>query len=201
MTWKAEDSRTLHTAAGDVPLVVFSLAPHGPSVRPSDLGFLQHVRSGILAASSPTGQPEDAPSAVRYREGVRRFADALADHVAQGLAQDAPDLIIELPSSRDFNAPYTAAIKSRFPDAVDLTAAVRRVGNVRSGAGSSADAVLADTVIATDYNLSAVRTLVLIDDILDEGKTAGAVIARLREAGLPVRANISLAVPLVIVRP
>jgi predicted phosphoribosyltransferase len=75
---------------------------------------------------------------------------------------------------------------------------LQRLGNTRSGEGASSADVLADTVAIGEPQLDDVGTLIVVDDILEAGKAAGAAIARLRESGLPEHCRIVLAVPLVV---
>jgi hypothetical protein len=179
---------------------VYSLAAHGASFAVSELAYLQYIRSGILKATSPTGRAEDAPVAICYLANVSRFASALADQVAVGLGGDVPDAIVELPSTCDFNKPYTTALVRRFPTAVNLSAHLSRLRNVKAGEGASFADVLADTIIDGSLSLHGIKSVLLIDDVLEGGKTSGAVITRLRERGLPTTSRIILAVPLVAFR-
>lgn len=199
MTWKPKDLRQIPTATGPLEIEVWSLAPHGNGNRLSDLAYLQHIRSGVAKVVSPTGRPEDSLQAGRYFAGLPKFADALTNLVAAELQDVQPDAILELPSTRDFNAPYTSAIQERFPTAVNLTGAISRCGQVKSGQSDSFDDILADTVGNSPLDLSNVKTLVIIDDVFGKGKTVGAAVSRLRELGLPADARVALAVPLVVV--
>ena len=197
MSWKSHSIRVVPLVTGSVELEVYSLAPHGNGFQVSDLGFLQHARSGLLVVMSPDGRPENAPIAKRYDANLKKFTRSLADIVEQGMAGRHPDAIVELPSTRNFNKPYTAEILTRFPAARDLTLIVDRHGNVKSGEDASFDEVLADTFIHGTDGLDTLKTVLLVDDILAEGKTAAAIVDRLREAGLSSKARIVLAVPLV----
>jgi pyrimidine operon attenuation protein/uracil phosphoribosyltransferase len=55
-----------------------------------------------------------------------------------------------------------------------------------------------DTSVTGTPPLANIRSLLLIDDVLAEGKTVAAVVARLPEAGLPEETRILVAVPLVV---
>lgn len=193
------EHRKIPAAGHDVEIELYSLAPHGTGVPVSALAYLQHARSGVAKALSPTGKPEDSPQAKLYFAGLDKFCDSLADQIVHGLGDAQPDAILELPSSRDFNAPYTAALRNRFPLVQDLTGALSRLGQVRSGETGSFDDVLEDTIASPNYDISKVRTIVIVDDVLGNGKTVGAAIVRLRERGLPADARILVATPLVIV--
>jgi hypothetical protein len=196
MSWKPYSTRVVPLVTGSVELAVYSLAPHGYGFPDAILSFLQYARE------LPDGRPENASRALEYANTQKYHTRKLADIVEQGMAGGHPDAIVELPSTRNFNKPYTAEIRRRFPDARNLPPIVGRHWKVRSAESASFEEVLADTFIISDNDgLDTLKTVLLVDDILGEGKTVAAIVARLREAGLSSTAHIVLAVPLVIYKP
>ena len=198
MDWKPTIRFAVPTGETTTEVDVVSLAPHGQGYGVSKLAYLQYVRSGMLKVMSPTGRAEDSPITHTYLANVKNYAMMLAAAVEEAIGDGVPDAVIETPSSRDLNQPYTRALLERFPQASDLSSHLCRLGKVKSGEGASAQEVLADTVSADVPQLGGVGTIIVVDDVLEAGKAAGAVIARLRESGLPDTARIILAVPLVV---
>jgi len=197
MVWKPTIRFEVPTGETITDVDVVSLAPHGQGYVVSNLAYLQYVRSGILKVMSPTGRAEDSTITHTYQANVNTYAATLAAAVAKAMGDGVPDAVIETPSSRDLNQPYTQALLERFPEALDLSSHLHRLGKVKSGEGASAQEVLADTVAVGLPQLGGVGTIIVVDDVLEAGKSTGAVIARLRESGLPNTARIILAVPLV----
>lgn len=196
MEWEPKSIRLVPTSNGSLEIVVYSLAPHGTGCRPTPLSYLQYIRNGMLKNFDPEGVVFSA--VMKYPLDADKFASKLATEVAQGLGQIHPDGIIELPSTQEFNGPYTAAMRTQFSGAIDLSSQVTRLHKVKSGDGVSFNDVLADTRFIGNDNLDRLQTILLVDDIFEGGKTSGAVITRLIEAGLSSDTNFILAVPLVI---
>lgn len=198
MTWNPRFRRQVPTGNQATDVHVVSLAPHGSAYPVSRLAYLQYVRSGMLKVFSTTGQAEDSTYSIQYLANVASYAACLASAVEQELGGEIVDAILEVPSSRDLNKPYTQAILSRYPNAVNLTKHLKRLGSVKSGEGASSAEVLADTIAMDLPPLENIHKLVIVDDVLGSGNAVGAVIARLQNSGLPDTCQICLAVPLVV---
>lgn len=181
-----------------VAFEIYSLAPYGNNFPPTTLEFLQSVRSGALRAISPTGNPEDTLIGRTYQAMLQDFTLRLADVFESGSGLGPPDALIEVPSTRPYNRPYADEFRRRFSETLDLTPNVHRAGQFKSGEGASFQEVFTDTSVTGTPPLANIRSLLLIDDVLAEGKTVAAVVARLREAGLPEETRILVAVPLVV---
>jgi hypothetical protein len=200
MIWKPTIRFGIPTGDTTTEIDVVSLAPHGQGYGVSTLAYLQYVKSGMLRVVSPTGRAEDSPITHTYLANVSDYARRLAAEVEEALGDGIPDVVIETPSSRDLNQPYTRALLESFPQALDLSSHLRRLGKVKSGEGASVREVLTDIVASDVPWLEGVGTLIVVDDVLEAGKAVEAVIARLQECGLPATAGIILAVPLVAYR-
>lgn len=196
--WMPKEIRQVSTETGEIKVEVYSLAAFGGGHGASALTYLQNVRSGVAGVMSTNNSPESSPQGIGYYSGVQKFAEELAKRVADGLGAESPDAILELPSTLNFNAPYVTALLQRFPTTANLGGTIVRAHRVRSGETSSFADVLADTTASVGQDLSRIRILVMVDDIFAQGKTVGAAIVRLREAGLPVIARIVVATPLVV---
>lgn len=153
----------------------------------SDIGYLQRVRS---MANLPPALLQGMEQ--RYRAGLAVWPAQLAAHI------DAPVAAIVSPrSSRpELIEPYLQAMRDKFPVAVDLTGSFERTGEQRAGEG----ATVAELIAATSYRPAgderSLDAIVIVDDVVAEGKSAAAVIALLRTAGVPETAKIRIAAPL-----
>ena len=126
--WTPKSVRVVPLGKGSAKIDVYSLAPHGPGIRPSVLSYFQFARVGVLKAISRTGRDEDSPLGIEYANRVHEFTRSLADLVTTGMGGQEPDIVVELPSTRNYNKPYTAALSKRFPvRGILATRSVRRV--------------------------------------------------------------------------
>lgn len=153
----------------------------------SDIGYLQRVRYMANVAS-----PILEGMAQRYRAGLVMWASKLAAHVASPVAA-----IVAPPSCRpELVAPYLGAVSNRFPGAIDLSGRFHRAGAHRSGEGATVEALIAATTYQTAGDEGQFHSIVIVDDVVSEGKTAAAVIALLRASGVPATATWHMAAPL-----
>jgi hypothetical protein len=159
---------------------------------PGGLMYLQGIRTGSLAAVSPSGRPEDAAESRTYSSLRDRHVARLTVEVSE------PVLAVISPPSRhsELTLPYRDAVKKRFPHATDLTDRFKRAENVSAGESAS----LTDLVNALTYHPGGdegtFSSLLIIDDVFARGRTAAALVKRLREAGLPENCTITIAAPL-----
>lgn len=125
-----------------------------------------------------------------YRANEPRYALMLADAV------EGPfDVCLSPPSKYDFAQPYLAAFLERWR-VPDLTPLVHRDEHAHeAGAGATvqelADALRVDALPP----LPSPASLLIVDDIFEEGKTTAALLHVLRAAGLHTR-DVTVVAPL-----
>lgn len=153
----------------------------------SDIGYLQRVRS-MANVSGPILQGLEQ----RYKAGLAIWPFKLAAHVGSPVSA-----IVAPPSSRpELVAPYLGAVSNRFPGAIDLSGRFHRTGALRSGEGATLEALIAATTYQAAGDEGQFQSIVIVDDVVADGKTAATVIALLRAAGVPETATWHMAAPL-----
>jgi len=198
LNWQRRLRRSIPLETPRFEVDIISLAPHGTGHPVSQLAYLQYVRSGILKALAAGSDPEEHDIAQDYHRNVNLFATKLADLVEGEAEHGAPEGMIMAPSTRSFNQPYFNALRRKFPNATDLTCCFERRGMVRSGLTRSFEDVLDDTLFHCDADLSGMGSILIVDDILESGKTVAALIARMEQRGLSASARKTVACALLI---
>ena len=119
----------------------------------------------------------------RYFAVLPKLAEALALAVEAG--QNRYDAIVCPPSTRhDLILPYKAAILSRLPSAVDLSAAFeRRPGTSAALAAGYSDVEAGLSIANTPGGLNGVTSILFIDDVFARGFTATAIERLLKSRG------------------
>jgi hypothetical protein len=165
----------------------------GPSRPDPVLVYLHRVRIPSLVRAYP--------DAVANLE--RQYQDAIPQ-LTKGfvalLAGEQIDLIVATPSSRRDVVPYHEAVRAAYPGALDLTDAFRKAPTVSATTATSSEAV--DRAITTEpvEVPPTARRVLIVDDIFSSGRTAAAIVARLRANGLQPNATVLIAAPLWVMK-
>ncbi len=155
----------------------------------TDLAFLQRVRS-----HKPESRFHLGPEPNRYRTATLPRAILRAITLLETCEFD---FALRPPSSRDDAVPYLNAFIDARPHTIDLSSSfARAIGAKKAGENSSFEEVRDALLYTGTKDLSAARSILIVDDIFSEGKTAAAVIDVLRRKGLPSEAKITLFAPL-----
>jgi predicted amidophosphoribosyltransferase len=131
-----------------------------------------------------------------WRRGYLNRVGLFAELLASSFAREAFDCVVSPPSRFDHARPYREAILRRMPGAVDLTGDFTRREGTYAGCGHSLPALRRALAFRPRLPLRSQTSVLIVDDILWQGKTAAAVLHHLRRAGLPDSARIALACPL-----
>jgi hypothetical protein len=155
--------------------------------------YLQGVRSGSLAKISSTGDPEDTAAAKNYYAMLWKYKGQLASEVPE-----PPVTAIVSPPSRfpQHAEPYRLAIRDRFRGVLDLTDRFCRSGNVHSGEDASFDDICAALTYRTENDEAIISSLLIVDDVFSRGRTAAAMVLKLRASGLAISSPVTVAFPL-----
>lgn len=149
------------------------------------LSYLQRVRSHPLRASLATYEQrylDELPRAVRECKSL--------------LKEYSFDAALRLPSSRGDAAPYLEALLEDRSTTKDVTSGLsRNAGAPRAGDGASLKEIQSGMSLKC-RQLGDFKTVLIVDDILADGKSAAACINLLHENGLPQSAKITVFVPL-----
>jgi hypothetical protein len=163
---------------GRTVLRIYEVRPPGPGSQ-----YLNGVRMGLVK--------EDSLIATAYHNQKQLFAQSLATQIIKaGVSFDA---LVSPPSSRDDIDVYRSAVLDRIPARV-LTGFTRK-GKVKAGASKT---TWADMVEEFDYAATGdecdIRSLMILDESVADGKTAAAVLEHLRRNGLRDEVPVLLAV-------
>ena len=170
----------------------------GPKDPPkTDLAFLHYVRDPRVAPvmSEPV---ETGHHAYGYYMAIPEIMRAY--RVWAERCTPRPDLVARLPSRRHDAEPVAAAVASWFctaHGALDLSPHLYKTRPVRAGEMTHYGELL--PYICCTYrgrDLADKRYVVLVDDVYSDGKTASAVLVRLRDLDLPTDARVSICAPL-----
>lgn len=140
------------------------------------------------------------PAIVRGSELEQRYNADLPQHrraFRALLATIDATMIVGTPSSRPFVLDYLAEAQALFPEAVDLTSLFTKAQSQSGGRAES----LASFLPAIAFDAAGLGdvcdgNILIIDDVIANGTTAAAVIARLDKAGLVADRRIVIAAPL-----
>jgi hypothetical protein len=139
-------------------------------------------------------------SAIRGRDVEQEYREDLPEAIrAFGLltAPISADAIALVPSSRTLSRPYADAIVDRFP--LDLSQFFRKADGVRAADCNDFEQLVA-AISYSGPRQDSLRSVVLVDDVFESGRSAAATILRLRGAGMPASATVSIAVGLRVFR-
>lgn len=169
-------------------MTIYSLAPHGPGFTPNVLSYLQYVRDAALLRRVSVNTD--------YESEYLRDLDAWTTQLSQLIPNDlAPDAIALAPSSRTLGVPYRAAISARFPSAVDLSQHFTKTDDTKAGSLKTFAEVLKGITYAGPPQPS-LGSLLIVDDVLESGRTVASMVNRLLVARMPPTSTITVAVPL-----
>ena len=124
---------------------------------------------------------------------VSRLQQKLVQEVmASGVQFDA---IVCPPSSSNDAEPYRSAILDKWP-VTDLTATFTRNGRMKAQSSETTvdDLVKSEFVHKPNGYEPVIRSILIVDEAIATGKTAAALLELLRRAGMPVCAQVSIAV-------
>ncbi|OHA09332.1 MAG: hypothetical protein A3A44_03450 [Candidatus Sungbacteria bacterium RIFCSPLOWO2_01_FULL_60_25] len=178
------------------PLVtvnVYSLSPHGGPT-PSGLSYIQWVRCPSILRSISESQERDVEA--EYFNDLPGYVWAFSELLPQHLS---PEAITVAPSRRLLAAPYMEVAAQRFPGARDLSIYVHKIGETSAAESQSFDEVL-ESIRYTGPRQDGLQSLLIVDDMLASGRTAAAMVSRLRALGMPSGAAIAVAVALRVIR-
>lgn len=152
--------------------------------------YLQGMRQGTLKAVS--ADPEDTEVARAYHRNKQKYCKMLAEAVPGPF-----DAVLSPPSRMAWQAePYRKAIVAANEGAVDLTTALSRTGEARAGEGASFEQVLGGLSYKPTGQEKNFRRVGIIDDTFTTGTTAAAIVALLKQHGLPDECEVIVACPL-----
>lgn len=109
--------------------------------------------------------------------------------------------VLTPPSTYCFAKPYLDTIKPLFNDAHDVSGSFTRDPGVHSDQCETVEQYKNCLHYSSHCDLTAVRSLLIVDDVLNRGRTVAAVVLLLREHGLPARSRVFAACPLWISPP
>lgn len=159
---------------------VIYVTPHGGTVS----NYYNGIRRGWIT--------EDHPVAKEYRRLLPRLMVTLVAAIeASGIQFDT---VVMAPSSRKDAVPFMAAIVQRWPKARDITSTFVRQGVAKAGDPGGAEVIAKEIVHSPDGRAKDIKSLLIVDEAVAEGKTATAIIERLRAAGMPKEAKVTIAV-------
>jgi uracil phosphoribosyltransferase len=90
--------------------------------------------------------------------------------------------------------PFKNAVTTRWPKAQDITATFDRQGVTKAADAGGVDVMVKELKHKPDGQERAIKSLLIVDESVAEGKTAAAIIEHLRAAGMPKEAKVTLAV-------
>ena len=164
---------------GRIVLRIYGVRHPGPGSQ-----YLNGVRMGLVKV--------DSAIAIAYHNQKALFAQVLAREIEEGGRQLRCFLSVLPPSSRDDIDVYRLAILDRMPARV--LSGFTRKGKVKAG---DRETTLADMIEEFDYAANGderdIRSLLILDESVADGKTAAALLEHLRRNGLPDEARVVLA--------
>jgi adenine/guanine phosphoribosyltransferase-like PRPP-binding protein len=87
-----------------------------------------------------------------------------------------------------------AAIVQRWPNARAITSTFDRKGVTKSGDPGHVSVMVSELIHTPDGKERDIKSLLIVDESVGEGKTAAAILELLRKAGMSPEAKITLAV-------
>lgn len=156
---------------------------------PGVLIYLQHVRR--TEAELRILRMDLEQERQRYVDREAHLTQALARELERG----AYEVVIGAPSSRPALAGAYVAAAVEVLRAVDLTSAFRKNG-ANAADAETFDQVYASINVIFDVTEARGRPCLIMDDVIGTGRTAGAILQRLIDAGAEP-CTIAIAAPLV----
>lgn len=136
----------------------------------------------------------DLSLAVEYEKLQETYADLLAR-----CFEPIFDALVSPPSRFDFADSYRDKLQTKMPSARDLTAHIVRCETAPlSGHAASVDEIVSSLTVEIADLPDDPISLLIVDDVIEEGKTAAALLTVLRRAGI-VTDRVAVACPLRIV--
>jgi hypothetical protein len=154
-----------------------------------DMIYLQSVRSGLIK--------EDSLTAKGYLNMAPHYANQLAD--ALGIGDPPFDAGVMPPSVRNDAEVYFKEVVRR-TNIRDLSQGFSRKGTAKSETSQSVEKIIAEFSYSTISVEECSRSLLIIDDSVASGRTICAVLAHLRQAGLPRDCSVMVAAPVWLAR-
>lgn len=180
-----------HTAATLVYETVAAMdeCPEGP------LAFLHKVRSSVSLGVDPdlgTG---------RHAYEYYRELPALMERFSEWAREKDFSLVACAPSLRSDAVPILAAIRAVCRDAKDVSRFLYKLPGFCAGVATDFGSVFSALCYLGRRTLDGHNSVLIVDDVLATGNTTAAMVCRLRDAGLPETAKVTIAVPLWIRAP
>jgi len=183
-----------------VPDEIFDIPVQSPFVRvrvvalrkgksAGAFSYLQGIRSGVL---QKLVNWENSDAVLGYKRNLHRYCQMLANAVSGDI-----DAVISPPSKMAWQAePYRKEILAKNSRGVDLTALMTKSGDARSGTGATFEQILAELEYRPCGQEPNFQRIVIVDDTFNEGKTAAAVLSKLRQHGVSDQCTFVVACPL-----
>lgn len=152
--------------------------------------YFQGLRSGLLARTTD-GHPEKSCVARNYLAMESTYARRLE----RELPDRAFDAILSPPSRYDQAAVYRDAYMAVGRARRDLTDRLRKLGVSLSGEGATLEQIVEELKYDARGDEGCLRSVLIVDDTFNTGRTVAAVITRLMEAGVPEDCSFAVAVP------
>jgi hypothetical protein len=166
----------------------------------------------------PTGEEIDTINVVghggrvsQYYNGIRRGWISEDSYIAEDYRQLLPklvssivaeiekadiefDVIVVPRSSRQDTDPFKLSVMARWSKARDLSPSFNRRGVTKSADPGDVSDTVKEFIYSPDGKEKDIKSLLIIDESVGEGKTAAAILEHLRVAGLRRDAKVTLAV-------
>ncbi len=124
-----------------------------------------------------------------------QHASVYAELLVNGLTGDAFDAVAAIPTSdKTVQEPYLRAVEKRWPDVTNLNSFLSR--SASSTDRVSCEERLNGTTFQPPTNLENKARILLIDDVLDSGVSAAAVIRAISRVGSDVTRQFTICCPL-----
>jgi hypothetical protein len=159
--------------------------------KPGVFCYLQGLRTGALAAVSG-GNPENTECASLYHANEKKFAGKLE----RELPGQTFDAILSPQSRYNTATAYRDAFIAASRALIDLTGRFWKDGAAKAGEeGVTPEQIFLEVKYRPRGDEPHLRSVLIVDDIFNSGKTVAAVIQRLVEAGVPPDCDFVAAFP------
>lgn len=172
--------------AAELAYLTFFSRKRGPT---GPLAYLHRVRSNVILAHDATYAT--GADAYTYYGALPGFLAT----VKEWARNKRFDLALCAPSQRHDHHAYLSAVRLVVPDLQDLTRFFAKAVGVRAGQLNSIDALLPGVTCTLQTDCSRHDSALIVDDVFNNGLTAGALLYRLRERGLSQGAAITVLAP------
>ncbi len=152
--------------------------------------YFQGLRNGLLARMTD-GHPENSCITRNYAAMESTYACRLE----RELPEETFDAILSPPSRYDQAGAYRNAYVTAGRGRRDLTDRLSKLGGNLSGEGANLEQIVDELKYDARGDEVCLRSVLIVDDTFNTGKTAAAVITRLMEAGIPEDCSFVVAVP------